>query len=78
MFEIVFISIINSKMFNTEIYLHHKIAIGFITIFYAPLMILYNILLIKNEKKDETKIIYKIYLDYSNRYYYFFIKYIFI
>ena len=51
MFEIVFISIINSKMFNTEIYLHHKIAIGFITIFYAPLMILYNILLIKNEKK---------------------------
>ena len=55
MFEMVFISIVNSKIFKTEIYLHHKIAIGFIAIVCAPLMILYNILLIK---KEETTIIY--------------------
>ena len=45
MFGIVFISIIYSKIFKIGIYLHHKIAIGFISIFYGPLMFFYNFLL---------------------------------
>ena len=55
MFGIVFISIIYSKIFKIGIYLHHKIAIGFISIFYGPLMFFYNFLLIDRE---ETTILY--------------------
>ena len=55
MFEMVFISIINSKIFKIEIYLHHKLSIGFIAIVCTPLIILYNFLLIK---RKEISIIY--------------------
>ena len=57
MFEIIFISIIYTKIFKAKIYLHHKMAMGFIVIFYIPIMIVYYCLLIK--KKDKTIIYIK-------------------
>ena len=56
MFEILFLSVLNSIIIKTEIYSHQKVDIIFILIFSTSLLIISNIFLL-NEEKD------KIYID---------------